>query len=124
MLVSAQKPRYAQSFLDSPPIHDSLNSLDFQGPHARVLEILSREGEGFSCIDHRGDTRDYSKKDKVQSVLLRSLAPSFSDAELGVMFAKKLVVTLGEVFSSTCRVSSLWFSELKPFLESCTVLKL
>ena len=35
----------------------------------------------------------FKQKDKVQSVLLRSLAPSFSDAELGVMFAKKLVVT-------------------------------
>ena len=47
--------------------------------------------------------------------------PSFSDAELGVMFAKKLCVTLGDLFSSTCRVSSLWFSELKQFLEYCSV---
>jgi len=112
--------RIPDGFLDSPPILLSLlEALEFQGPFLRVLNAIAADS-GLSWLDQRGKSAEYSKKDKVQTVVLRALASTQDVAAIGNLVAKKLCITLGGHFASQCRLSVHWFHELTLILDEAT----
>ena len=113
--------RIPDGFLDSPPILLSLlEALEFQGPFLRVLNAIAADS-GLSWLDQRGKSAEYSKKDKVQTVVLRALASTQDVAAIGNLVAKKLCITLGGDFASQCRLSVHWFHELTLILDEAKV---
>ena len=121
MHLSQLGSRVPNGFLDSPPILLSLlEALEFQGPHSRVLKAISSDS-GLSWLDQRGKSVEYLREDKVQSIVLRALAPSQDVSSIGNLVAKKLCVTLGRNFASKCRLSVRWFHDLMLVLEGAKV---
>ena len=118
--------RVPAGFLDSPPILLCLlEALEFQSGHSRILKAIECEPE-VSWLDQRGKSDEFSKSDKVQTVVLKALAPAQDIHSIGVLIARKLCVTLGTDFASQCSVNELWFVELfsilgeaKVFLRMC-----